>query len=202
MKLEMTLPEEPGLLHAVPVLNLFALLIFIFLLGPSLVLQSGVAVELPPSRFQMQRYEDSLVITLGPGEPLAPIYLGRDSMSSLSELSARLDALRDSGATAKSIVLLQSDINTPVGVEREVTEQVLSKGFRLAMVGKSAAEISNISPSPTPRKRRWDSTSPIWGAHPTISFSIAHGRWRSSSERFPSCNVSATQMVVVTISRN
>ncbi len=138
MKLEMTLPERPGFLHAVPVLNIFALMQLFFLLGPSLVMQSGVAVDLPPSRFQMGRYQDALVVTLGPGEPGPRIHLGRDSVT-LPELSSRLDALRADGAPTKAIVLLQTDAGTPVGIEREVTELVLGKGFRLAMVGKSSS---------------------------------------------------------------
>ncbi len=138
MKLEMTLPERPGFLHAVPVVNIFALLQLFFLLGPSLVLQSGVAVDLPPSRFQMERYQDSIVVTLGPGEPGPRIHFGRDSVT-LEALAERLDKLRADGAPAKTIVLLQTDTGTPVGMEREVTELVLSKGFRLAMVGKNSS---------------------------------------------------------------
>lgn len=136
MKLEMTLPERPGFLHAVPVLNIFALMQMFFLLGPSLVMQSGVAVDLPPSQFQMERYENALVVTLGPGEPLPRIHLGRDAVT-LGELATRLDELRKDGSVSKSMVLLQTDAGTPVGVEREVAEVVLSKGFRLAMVGKN-----------------------------------------------------------------
>lgn len=135
MKLEMTLPERPGLLHAVPILNIFALMQLFFLLGPSLASQSGVAVDLPPSRFQMERYQDTLVVTLGPGEP-TPIHFGRDAVT-LSELAVRLDELHEEGAPAKSIVLLQTAAGTPVGIEREVTELVLEKGFRLALVGKN-----------------------------------------------------------------
>ncbi|NJM37471.1 MAG: hypothetical protein HC845_06175 [Akkermansiaceae bacterium] len=107
MKLEMTLPERPGFLHAVPILNLFALMQLFFLLGPFLVLQSGVAVDLPPSRFQMERYQDSLVITLAPDEPTPRIHLGRDAVTA-AELSDRLNQLRDDGAAARAIVLLQS----------------------------------------------------------------------------------------------
>ena len=136
MKLEMTLPERPGFLHVVPVLNIFALLPLFFLLGPSLVMQSGVAVELPPSRFQMERYQYSLVVTLGPGESGPRIHFGRDAVS-LAELGSRLDLLRADGAPAKAIVLLQTDVGTPVGLEREVTELVLGKEFRLAVVGKT-----------------------------------------------------------------
>jgi hypothetical protein len=33
------------------------------------------------------------------------------------------------------MVLLQTDAGTPVGIERQVSEMVLGKGFRLAMVG-------------------------------------------------------------------
>jgi biopolymer transport protein ExbD len=147
MKLEMTLPERPGFLHAVPILNIFALMQLFFLLGPSLVMQSGVAVDLPPSRFQMERYEQSLVVTLGPGEPDPQIHFGRDPVTR-EELSGRLDKLKSGGAQAKSIVLLQTDTGTPVGVERDITELVLSKGFRLAMVGKNSPGTSQVIPKP------------------------------------------------------
>ena len=134
MKLELNLPERPGLLHAVPVLNVFALLWLLFLLGPSLLRQSGVTVELPPSRFQLERYQETLVITLGPGEGAPRIHLGRDAMD-FAGLSERMEKLREDGAPAKAMVLLQTDAGTPVGIERQVTEMVLGKGFRLAMVG-------------------------------------------------------------------
>jgi biopolymer transport protein ExbD len=149
MKLELTLPERPGLLHAVPVLNLFALLVFFLLFGPSLVLQSGVAVELAPSRFQIQRYEETLVVTLGAGEPLPRIHLGRDPLT-LEALAQRLDQLHQEGASARSMVLLQTDLGTPVRLEREVTELILSKGFRLAIVGKGAAEMKSVVPKIEP----------------------------------------------------
>jgi biopolymer transport protein ExbD len=130
----MSLPERPGLLHALPVLDIFALLWLLFLLGPSLLRQSGIEVELPPSRFQLDRYEDTLVVTLGPGEAGPRIHLGRDAVTT-EELAARLDVLAAGGAQAKTITLLQTDAGTPVGVERQVTELILSKGFRLAIVG-------------------------------------------------------------------
>lgn len=149
MKLIVTLRERPGLLHAVPILNLFTLLLFSLLLGPSLVMQSGVAVEMAPSRFQMQRYQDTLVVTLGPGEPLPRIHFGHDPVT-MDELAERLGNLRSKGASAKAIVLLQSDAGTPVGVEREVTELILGNGFRMAIVGKSAAETKVTVPKTQP----------------------------------------------------
>lgn len=135
MKLEMTLPERPGFIHAVPVVNIFALMQLFFLLSPSLVLQSGVSVDLPPSKFQMERYQESLVVTLSPGDPAPRIHFGREAVTQ-QELSSRLDKLHDDGASTKAIVLLQTDAGLPVGAEREISEMVLSKGFRLAIVGK------------------------------------------------------------------
>ncbi len=133
----MSLPERPGFLHALPVLDLFALLWLLFLLAPSLLRQSGVAVELPPSGFQLERYRNSLVITLGPGEGEPRIHFGREAVT-LDELNVRLVKLRADGAAADSIVLLQTDKGTPVGIERKVTEMALGKGFRLALVGANA----------------------------------------------------------------
>lgn len=141
----MSLPERPGLLHAVPVLDIFALLWLLFLLSSSLLRQSGVMVELPPSRFQLERYQETLVITLGPGEQAPRIHFGRDAVS-FSELEKRLESLRADGATAKAMVLLQTDSGTPVGTEREISEMVLSKGFKLAMVGANQAEVDSINP--------------------------------------------------------
>lgn len=136
MKLELSLPERPGLLHAVPVLDLFALLWLLFLLAPSLLRQSGVAVELPPSRFQLERFQNPLVVTLGTGENGPRIHFGRDPVD-LPGLADRLEKLRAEGATADSIILLQTDAGTPVGLEREITEMALGKGFRLALVGSN-----------------------------------------------------------------
>jgi biopolymer transport protein ExbD len=147
VKLEMSLPERPGLLHAVPILNIFALLWLLFLLAPSLLRQSGVSVELPPSRFQLERFQDALVVTLGPGETEPRIHFGRDSVT-LSDLASRLEKLRAEGAPAKAIVLLQTDAGTPVGVERQVSEMVLGKGFRLAMVGANAPGPRVTEPKP------------------------------------------------------
>ena len=136
MKLEMTVPERPGFLHAVAVVNLFALLLMFVLLGPSLMLQSGVSVDLPPSRFQMERYSDTLVVTLGPGEPTPRIHFGREAVT-MEELAKKFDELQSSGAPTDSIVLVQTDAGTPVKVEREVTELALAKGFRVALVGRA-----------------------------------------------------------------
>ncbi|MFD0894067.1 biopolymer transporter ExbD [Luteolibacter ambystomatis] len=133
MKLELTLPERPGFLHVVPLFNLFALLLMFFVLGPSLVLQAGKQVELPPSKFQMERFTGAQVVTLGPGSP-AKIYLGREAIS-LDALGKKLDERRGSGPAA---VLLRADVGTPVVLEQEVSELILRKNYKVMLVGRPA----------------------------------------------------------------
>jgi biopolymer transport protein ExbD len=135
MKLETTLEERPGFLHALPLFDLFALVTMLLLLGPMFLSQSGVMVEVPSSRFQMQRYGDSIVVTVGPGGEGATLYLGREAVT-LEELAGRLETLRKDERMARAIVLLKADVGTTVGMERAVTEIVLREGFRLALVGK------------------------------------------------------------------
>lgn len=135
----MSLPERPALLHALPVVNLFALLWMFHFAGASLTSQAGVTVEPPPSRFQLERFRETLVVTLMTSESGLRIYLGREAVD-LAGLETRLENLRTQGAAARMVVLLQSDTGIQVGVEREVSEMILAKGFRLALVGSSGNE--------------------------------------------------------------
>lgn len=136
MKLEMSLPERPALLHALPVVNLFALLWMFHFAGASLTSQAGVTVDPPPSRFQLERFRETLVVTLVTAESGARIYLGRELVD-MATLESRLESLREQGAASRTIVLLQCDADTQVGAEREVGELILGKGFRLALTGSN-----------------------------------------------------------------
>jgi biopolymer transport protein ExbD len=132
----MSLPERPALLHALPVVNLFALLWMFHFAGASLTSQAGVTVDPPPSRFQLERFRETLVVTLVTAESGARIYLGRELVD-MATLESRLESLREQGATSRTIVLLQCDADTQVGAEREVGELILGKGFRLALAGSN-----------------------------------------------------------------
>jgi biopolymer transport protein ExbD len=134
MKLESTLPERPAFLIVVPAFNLFALLLVFFLLGPSFVSQSGVAVELPVSRFQMERQADATVVTITGGD--APEYWVEREQVSLGQLSERLDARRGNEASTATSVLLRADKGVSVETQREVAEIALQKGFRVYMLGQ------------------------------------------------------------------
>jgi biopolymer transport protein ExbD len=150
MKLETTLEDRPGFLHAMPLFDLFALVIMLLLLGPLFLSQGGISVEVPSSRFQMQRYGDSIVVTVGSGSEEAPIYLGRQAVT-VEELAAQLAALKLDERMGRAVVLLKTDIRTTVGMERKVSEVVLGAGFRLALVGepdKAEQESEFVAPLP------------------------------------------------------
>lgn len=139
MKLETTLDERPGFLHALPLFDLFALVTMLLLLGPAFLSQSGITVEVPASRFQMQRYSKSIVVTVGPGGSEASLYLGRQAIR-LDELAGRLEALKLDESMSGAIVLLKTDVGTSVGMERLVSEVILGSGFELALVGRPTGE--------------------------------------------------------------
>lgn len=134
MKLQMTLPERPGFLHVLPLFDLFALLLVFLLLGPSFLMQAGVAVDLPPSRFQMERYAQPVVVSLVAGPPAA-IYFERTPVS-LAELGAMLERRRNEGGLGENTLLLRSDRGVAVGFEHEVMELALEKNFRVVKVGR------------------------------------------------------------------
>lgn len=136
MKLETTLEERPGFLHALPLFDLFSLVAMLLLMSPMFLGSSGVMVEVPVSEFQMERYDDSIVVTLGAGDENGRLYVGRNSVE-FEDLPEILEKLGEGEARSRTIILLKSDVGTSVGMERKVTEAILKSGFRLALVGKA-----------------------------------------------------------------
>jgi biopolymer transport protein ExbD len=149
MKLETTLEERPGFLHALPFFDLFMLVTILLLLSPMFLSQSGITIEVPTSRFQMQRYPKSIVVTVGPGGRKASLYLGRESIT-LDELPERLSALKLDDDLARAIILLKTDIRTSVGMQRLVSEVILGASFEMALVGRAETredDLQELNPS-------------------------------------------------------
>ncbi len=94
MKLTTTLEDRPGFLHAVPLFDLFALVMVVLYLGPMLVNKGGVEVDLAKSQFQLQRFEETVVVTVGPGVPVPRLYFGREAMS-MGQLEKRLEQMKE-----------------------------------------------------------------------------------------------------------
>jgi biopolymer transport protein ExbD len=133
MKLVSTLPERAGFLHAIPLFDLFALLLVFILLGPSFVRHSGVRVEMPMSRYQVERDPNAAVITITQGAP-AVLWLERERVTE-GELIQRLASRREDSVTMPT-VYIKSDAEIPVGYERKIAESALQQGFRVYLLGR------------------------------------------------------------------
>lgn len=133
MKLQSSLPENVGFLHAVPLFNLFAVLLMCYALGPKLEEKTGVTINMPASLFQLERYEDAAVITMTAGE-LQELYLGTQRIN-LIELDARLDEqLEKSSGNNRAIVIMADRMVSSENL-RQVAEICLRKGLRVVMAG-------------------------------------------------------------------
>lgn len=144
------MPERPGLLHALPVCDLFLMLWIAFVLGSALSRQTGVAVELPNSRFQLERYEQTLVVTIASGDQQPQLYLGRDAVS-FEGLQGRLQDLHTQGAQADTLILLRTDQAVPIGAQRRVEEMALSLDFQVGLLGSDEPQKEpNIEPEAAP----------------------------------------------------
>lgn len=63
----MSLPEKPGLMHALPLVDLLALVMLFPLLTTSLAPQAGVEVELPETDFRLQRVANPIIVSITGG---------------------------------------------------------------------------------------------------------------------------------------
>ncbi|MFC7338862.1 ExbD/TolR family protein [Haloferula chungangensis] len=133
MKLVSTLPERAGFLHAIPLFDLFALLLVFILLGPSFVTFSGVRVEMPMSRYQVERDPNAAVITITQGDP-AVIWLERQRVTE-ADMIRQLAERREKSAAVPT-VYIRSDSEIPASYERMVAEAALQQGFRVYLLGR------------------------------------------------------------------
>jgi biopolymer transport protein ExbD len=127
MKLEATVRVR-GL---VPVfcgtITVVLLLVFFLLLSTSFMMQPGIAVELPASRFLLPAMQDPLVVSVT-GGPGASIYF-EDRMVEAAQLGGRLEARR----TASRQVVIKADEDAPLALVAAVTELALERGFNVAL---------------------------------------------------------------------
>jgi len=103
------------------------LLVFFLLLSTSFLLQPGVAVELPVSRFLLPAMQDPLVVTVT-GGPGAAVYF-EDRVLEPSQLGERLAARR----TASRQLVVKADEEAPLALVAAVTELALEQGFSVAL---------------------------------------------------------------------
>jgi len=125
VKLESQLVLTPRFLHLVPFLGVVLLLLTFFLLGSSMLMQSGIRVRPPPSNSMLEPMPRSLVVTLSAGrEP--QIYLD-DKPLTLTQLTLALEQKRSQGRQ----LLIRADELSAFGAVTSVTQIALDKGYEV-----------------------------------------------------------------------
>ena len=123
MKLSRTKEYNFGWLVVFPLLNVVFLLIFFFLLSSNFILQPGIAVSVPFSRFTLGPQQNPQIISITGGAATA-IYF-RDQKISLDQLGPLLDAAKRENRS----IIIKADRLTPYEVVVAVANAVLEHGI-------------------------------------------------------------------------
>lgn len=135
MKLELTLPSAPGLLHALPGLDIIALVLVFPLLGPSFVQQTGIDVKVHESPWRYEQMENPVVVTLGAGRN-TPLWVNKKRVP-MDQLEEEIKRLRsEEGGETITTAILRSDVSVPSGVEKEIINRIMKMGLNCGLVGR------------------------------------------------------------------
>jgi biopolymer transport protein ExbD len=132
MKLSRTKEYNFGWLVVVPLIDVVFLLLFFLLLSSNFVLQPGISVSLPLSRFTLGPELNQQIISItGSGVPA--IYF-RDQKITLEQLGPLLDAAKREGRS----IIIKADRQTPYDTVVQVTNSVLEHGITSVSLATTA----------------------------------------------------------------
>ena len=123
MKLTRTTNYRFGWLGIVPLIDVVFLLLFFFLLSSTFVLQPGISVSLPFSRFTLGPQINQQIISITGGA--APVIYFRDQKVSLDQLGPLLDTAKSEGRP----IIIKADRFTPYELVVAVTNAALEHGI-------------------------------------------------------------------------
>ena len=123
MKLSRTKEYHFGWLAAIPMLDVVFLLIFFLVLSSNFILQPGISVSVPLSRFTLGPQINPQIISIT-GGPVPAIYF-RDQKVVLDQLGPLLDAAKKEGRP----IIIKADRLTPYALVVEVTNLSLEHGI-------------------------------------------------------------------------
>lgn len=123
MKLSRTKEYHFGWLAAVPLLDVIFLLIFFLVLSSNFILQPGISVSAPLSRFTLGPQINPQIISITGGA--APAIYFRDQKVALDQLGPLLDAAKREGRP----IIIKADRLTPYSLVVEVTNLSLEHGI-------------------------------------------------------------------------
>ncbi len=132
MKLSRTKEYNFGWLVVVPLIDVVFLLIFFLLLSSNFILQPGISVSLPFSRFTLGPQMNQQIISIvGGGVPA--IYF-RDQKITIEQLGPLLDAAKREGRS----IIIKADRLTPYDMVVQVTNAALEHGITSVALATTA----------------------------------------------------------------
>jgi biopolymer transport protein ExbD len=132
MKLSRTKEYNFGWLVVVPLVDVVFLLLLFLLLSSNFILQPGISVSLPFSRFTLGPQLNQQIISItGGGVPA--IYF-RDQKITLEQLGPLLDAAKREGRS----IIIKADRLTPYDTVVQVTNAVLEHGITSVALATTA----------------------------------------------------------------
>ena len=123
MKLSRTKNYHFGWLVVVPLLDIVFLLVFFLLLSSNFLLQPGIAVSMPFSRFTLGPQLNQQIISITGGA--APAIYFREQKVTLEELGPLLDSAKNQSSS----IVIRADRFTPYEVVMQVTNAALEHGI-------------------------------------------------------------------------
>jgi biopolymer transport protein ExbD len=134
MKLSRTKEYNFGWLMIVPAVDIVFLLIFFLVLSSNFILQPGIAVSLPFSRFTLGPLQNEQIISITGGS--TPAIYFRDQKTTLENLGPLLDAAKGENRS----IIIKADRLTPYELVVAVTNAALERGITSVALAASPAK--------------------------------------------------------------
>jgi len=134
MKLSRTKEYHFAWLGVIPMLDVVFLLIFFMLLSSNFILQPGISVSVPLSRFTLGPQINPQIISITGGT--APAIYFRDQRIALDQLGPLLDAAKKEGRP----IIIKADRLTPYALVVEVTNLALEHGISSVALATTPAK--------------------------------------------------------------
>ncbi len=123
MKLSRTKEYNFGWLVFLAVVDVTFLLVFFLLLSSNFILQQGISVSMPFSRFTLGPQTNQQIISITGGTVPAIYY--RDQKVTIAQLGPLLDAAKREGLS----IIIKADRSTPYEIVAQVTNAALEHGI-------------------------------------------------------------------------
>jgi len=139
MKLELSIPEKPGVLFFLPLLDLIALVFILPMMSQSLRPATGVQVDLVSSEIRLPQHQKVVRLVVDVGGDNLPEFFIENVKVEKSNIFKELDKKREeSTAGGATVVRLFIDKNIASGVSSQLVADLSAQGYACELVYKQA----------------------------------------------------------------